>query len=186
MGSYFFSNLFVIRDFGHLKYGQVFDLSPGITIFVGETGCGKTTILEQLANRGAVRGVFSSESVENPVVRYTHYNPLSDHPFNTDSGYKIGNPITQHLTYSEINLHILKGITDVHDTLIVIDTPEVALSIKQIKEFNTYLERSVDNNNQIIVATHHPYIISNWPDVLDISKQCKIKSDQYLKREDTV
>jgi predicted ATP-dependent endonuclease of OLD family len=70
-------------------------------------------------------------------------------------------------------------ISDIKDSIIMIDEPEISLHPSwQNRVINIYKNFAKKNNNQIIIATHSPQIISSTPDE---SLRILVKENEKIK-----
>lgn len=151
---------------GKLKRGFEFDCGH-VVVFVGEQGCGKSTMLNLLQkNHSDLKIKFSDHVLKNGVKHYylnTELdNPRIKHPqmFATPSGSDKGIGFGVALQ-SRFRSHgevisdlIIKPLEKFRDCVVIIDEPENGLSITNQFKLIKAINKAVKNGCQVFIATH--------------------------------
>ena len=192
-GSSYIARLPVVR--GIIDSGGL-DLNHPVTIFVGENGIGKSTLVEAIAIRmgfnpegGTVNFNFATRESHSPLHEYlrlikgrrrrkdgfflraeSFYNVAS----NIDDLGVVGN-------YGQVSLHA-QSHGESFMALVenrfwgkgfyILDEPEAALSPMRVMTLMHHMRRLVDDESQFIVSTHSPMIMA-FPgaDVIQIDEE---------------
>ncbi|MBR0404572.1 MAG: AAA family ATPase [Eggerthellaceae bacterium] len=192
-GNSYVSRLPVVRSM--VESGGL-DLSRPVTIFIGENGVGKSTLVEAIAIRmgfnpegGTVNFNFATRESHSPLHDYlrvikgcrwrkdgfflraeSFYNVAS----NIDDLGVVGN-------YGQVSLHAQSHgesfMALVENRfwgkgLYILDEPEAALSPMRVMTLMRHMGRLVDDESQFIVSTHSPMIMA-FPgaDVIQIDEE---------------
>ena len=160
--------------------GDTLIFREGINLLVGENGAGKSTILDIIT--GKIKGQIKDiVTIKSSKIEYIAFDFEKDNPRIKGRIDSVQNIISHFLSQGQTNKGILKRITNVKDTLIIMDQPETGLSIKAVRELIESLILAKMNGCQIIMSTHHPYIISSVGDVLSLDIKKWTTSEIYLQ-----
>lgn len=77
-------------------------------------------------------------------------------------------------------LIFLDSIKDLENSLIILDEPETSLSLKSIKKLISLLKKLEKQNNQVVVITHHPYLLLMKREIYDFDSKEWIKPSDYI------
>jgi predicted ATPase len=83
-------------------------------------------------------------------------------------------------SHGQSNLAIIKAVRKVKDTVIFMDEPDMALSLRSIVQLIKIFEDAVDRGCQIIAAVHHPFVIWAFPEVYDIAARAWVSSREFV------
>ena len=162
---------------------QKIELKKPVTIFVGENGTGKSTLIEAIATAfgfnpeaGTRNFLFSSTNTHSNL--YQHIT-LSKKAFPTDgfflraeSFYNMAGYIDEVKAthnYGGVSLHnqfhgasffALIQNRFCGNGLYILDEPESALSPMRLLTLIAEINRLVKNNSQFIIATHSPILLT--------------------------
>lgn len=180
-----------------------------ITIIVGDNGIGKSTLLKTLKLPDFSR--YSQKDVADLMKKYVNdgtrtlrykklpngvllLNDLHKSSVRKDIGDKIGfdafmgigniNDTANFLlsnddSNGEALIDIYKGL-DYKNTLIVLDEPETSLSLRSIGKLKEQIV-SLSKDNQIVISTHHPYIMELCETIFDMESKKIIDTKDYLR-----
>jgi predicted ATPase len=77
-------------------------------------------------------------------------------------------------------------------TLLLLDEPDMALSIRSVHRLAALLQRAADDGHQVIAAVHNPIVIASQPRVLSLEDGMWLSSERFIalaseaaSREDT-
>jgi predicted ATPase len=169
-----------LRDFSQLT------LHPRVTFFVGENGSGKSTLLEAIAisngvnaeggSRNMMFATRETHSEFHEALKLRRYHALVPDAWflRAESLYNVASEIDRlgvERSYGGKSLHaqshgesFLSLIANrFGQGLYFLDEPEAALSPQRQLEFLLLLHAIVQQDSQLVIATHSPIIMS-YPD----------------------
>jgi predicted ATPase len=177
---------------------QVEFRSP-ITLLVGEQGAGKSTLLAAIRRYGIghpplpddldadLEGAVALEGPLGCVVRLVdleranpRMRPLED-PFDLAQMDRVLHALhARRHSHGEALLPLLDQLAGLPAGLLLLDTPETALSIHHQYRLAAILARAAARGVQVIAATHSAILISSQPQVLDLTEGQWVASAAYL------
>lgn len=161
------------------------DLTSNVTIFVGENGTGKSTLLEAIAvalrfnPEGGTRNFrFATKETHSDLNKYLRVSRSnyfkdgfflrSESLYNIASyiddvvpeivGYYGGKPL-HHQSHGESILNLIQNRFG-GNGLYILDEPEAALSPSRQLTLMVEINRLVNKNSQVVMATHSPILMS--------------------------
>lgn len=180
----------IIKDLERLDF-----ISP-ITIFTGENGTGKSTIIEAIAYNygfnlegGSKNFNFETKKILSPLGEVSRLTkgirrPKDDYFFRAESFYNLASNI------DEIGVVGSYGGTSLHDQshgesffslflnrlrgegFYLFDEPESALSPQRQLAFLGRMDELIQDGSQFIIATHSPIVMSHpKADILQLSSK---------------
>jgi len=149
---------------------QKFEFKP-ITLLVGDQGAGKSTLLSYLSiimKNSSDRSfeVITDDTKQGGafIMDMEKNNPRHESP-NPDNPSAYRSSFMSHFqSHGEVLLPVLKTIDGLSDTIIILDEPETALSLRSQFKMIDCFKRALERNNQIIVATHNLLFMEAFPD----------------------
>ena len=150
--------------------GQKFEFMP-ITLLVGDQGAGKSTLLniiktivkkpdtrdvELVVDDTKQNGLFCMD-MENDNPRITQGNPFNQEEYKNSF-------LSKFQSHGEALLPVIKTIDSLSDTIILLDEPETALSLRSQFLMVECFKRALERNNQIIIATHNYVFMEAFSD----------------------
>lgn len=169
---------------------QKFEFKP-ITLLVGDQGSGKSTLLSYLSmitknpNDRSFQ-VMSDDTKQNGtfIMDMEKNNPRHETPnANSPAAYK--NTFMSHFqSHGEVLLPVLNVLDKLTDTIILLDEPETALSLRSQFKMIDCFKRALERNNQIIIATHNLLFMEAFPEsVLSLEHGKYITPKLFLKAQ---
>lgn len=166
----------VVRDCAKIRF------HPGVTFLAGENGSGKSTLLEAIAARwglnpegGSRHTKFSTRDSHSPLDdnlrlhRSTERFARDGFFLRAESFYNLssyeetlpGHPMPKYhrMSHGESFLALVQNRFG-DESLLLMDEPEAALSPDRQLVLLSEMERLVQENAQIIVATHSPILLA--------------------------
>lgn len=199
-----------LKYFEVIPKGFEIKFNKDISVIVGDNGCGKTTLLKELVlpnflncrTQEQVIEIFKSYAyndlrilsfVRNPsgviLLNELHKSAIRkdigdklDYEFYTGRGEV--KDMASHLMSSddsngEVVIDILFNMK-FDKSRIILDEPETSLSLKSVKKLIEKI-KELAKTNQIIISTHHPYLIEMAEEVFDMEAGCYKNAKQYLE-----
>ncbi len=65
-------------------------------------------------------------------------------------------------------------------TLLLLDEPDMALSIRSVHRLAALLQRAADDGHQVIAAVHNPIVIASQPRVLSLEDRTWMSSERFI------
>jgi predicted ATPase len=175
-------------DLPALKNLRTLDLHPQVTFFVGENGSGKSTLLEAIAianglnaeggSRNMQFTTRNSHSVFSDTIKIRRYHALIPDAWflRAESLFNVATEIDNlgvQRSYGGRSLHeqshgeSFMSLVENRfgQGLYFLDEPEAALSPQRQLEFLILLHSVVEQDSQLIIATHSPILMS-YPNAL--------------------
>ncbi len=170
--------------------GDKFDFVSGVNLLVGDQGCGKSSLMSAIRNNSMKLSIqdrdWSRTSVANVIT-----NGKTDcfkFDFEKDS-YRSQKAFGVHamlqvasgwLSHGESNRIILNNLNGVKGSVIFMDEPDMALSIRSIYALIKQIKRWAKDGNQIILAVHNPIMIESFTSVLSLEHHKWMSSDSFV------
>lgn len=169
----------ILKDFRVLKAGETFDFNVGVNLLVGEQGTGKSSLLKLIMGRHAAgKNVVKFDTDGNNAIREFDFekdNPRLGHKIET---------MTQLACIMMSHGQMVKKIIDEiqtwkHETIIM-DEPDMALSIRSCHFLVDCFRKAEKNGCQIIAAVHNPIVIRGFKNVLSMEHRQWMPSDTFI------
>lgn len=145
-----------------------------INLFVGDQGCGKSTMLQLLQKKhsdveltisdftktSGIKTYFFDSEKDNPRIKDTH---SYSNPDGTSKGIGVGGAIaTRFMSHGEVlERMVINPLSKAKDCIIFLDEPESGLSITNQFRLIAAIKNAVQNRCQLFIATHcYPLIES--------------------------
>ena len=176
----------ILKEDYHGFKPKTFKFKPGINLIVGENGAGKSTLLKLVGdhnNKVKKEIKLTPETITNGVET-AYFDTEKDNPRMQDTQYAkdVGYVLQSHfVSHGESLLPIILAIKDRKNTVIFIDEPESALSLKNQLKILKSIKTAEKNGCQIFIATHSYILIKNMKTVFDVSIGDWITSEEFLK-----
>tara|TARA_Y100000310_G_scaffold130972_1_gene130146 strand:- start:6111 stop:6653 length:543 start_codon:yes stop_codon:yes gene_type:complete len=160
---------------------SIIEPKSGVNLFVGENGCGKSSLLKAMTQGSFVNivtdgaspfGYFDSER-DNPRVKTS--NPLSSDSMMVS--------VKSHFeSHGETLLPILEQMSNEENTVLFLDEPENGISMSNQLKLWRKINKAVKNGCQFFIATHSYILIEKFKEVYDLNNYEWVKSKEYLER----
>ena len=178
---------FYLKNIPAVRYlmekGQL-DFSENVTIFVGENGTGKSTLLEAIAvafgfnaEGGTVNFNFFTNNTHSSLYRNLRIGkksyPKDGFFLRAESIYNVASNL-ENLYRNEFahGAETPYGTVSLRKGLYILDEPEAALSPMRMLELMAVMNDLVKNESQFIISTHSPILMA-YPgaDVFELSEK---------------
>jgi len=170
--------------------GDAFEFKD-ITLLVGDQGCGKSTLL------GLIKEVFndpdkdwiSVDKKDSGIDKLILFNSENDGPrsgpANPNDGQDMLFRLQSHFSsHGETLLPIIKEVENLENTIILLDEPETALSLRSQFAIIEVFKTALKNNNQIIIATHNLEFMKAFPDnILSLEHMKYVTPEEFVELE---
>lgn len=187
---------------------SMIDFAPGVTLIVGDQGCGKTTLLQQLSlwstskskNKGnskydnraqlpvsdlSIESMWTGKSGSMGYFDFEKNNPRTAPAFgmhDVDTGVHLSSLYTSH---GEFVRWFLKAIEGIGNGTLILDEPDMALCPRSIHSLVAALEKAALGGGQVIASVHNPLLIASFPEVLSLEHQRWMPSHEFLELQAT-
>ena len=177
-----------IKDWRCFKKGITFSFRAGVNLLVGDQGTGKSSIFQvisdaakpksrlKVAKLKATRGPVQSFDFENDNPRKKEFAGASNEAFQ-DRLY------SRFVSHGQVNLKIIECLQELMDkesTVIVMDEPDMALSIRSINFLVEIIKKLASKGHQIIVSAHNKQLIDSFEDVLSLEHGKWMNSGDFV------
>lgn len=183
------------EDWRCFKVDDAFAFSPGVNLLVGDQGSGKSSLMSAIRN-GAIKlkGHDVDYREKKVATILTEGKPCQCFKFDFEKDnfrikpYFDSGTIAFHVqsmwkSHGEQNRAVLDNMADAKDSVIIMDEPDMALSLRSIYGLIKMLGKLTDAGNQIIMAVHNPVLIEHFPLVLSLEHRAWIPSDVFIESQ---
>lgn len=187
-----------------LKNFEYLDIQNRVTLFYGENGVGKSTLIEAIAialglnpEGGSNNMQFSNYDDYSELYKYltiskfgipktkfflraeSFYNVASDISNNSDLSYQYGGDLHS-CSHGESFLQLVEN-RFWNNGLYILDEPEAALSPQRQMTLLCHIHQLTQNGSQFLIATHSPILLSyQYGEIIDMNNNM-----ERIKYEDT-
>jgi predicted ATPase len=168
-----------------------------LNLLVGDQGSGKSTLLNMMFNHqnngdkiridlsehAMVRSVktyyFDSEKHNPRIKNFNDYGNLDG----TSRGIGIGAAISLRFSsHGEVLVNFtIGGLDKAKDCIIFLDEPEAGLSLRNQFKLTDSINRVLERNCQLFIATHSIILISSFTEVLSLEQKRWTDSKDFIK-----
>lgn len=183
------------EDWRCFKANEAFAFSPGVNLLVGDQGSGKSSLMSAIRNSAIKLKRHDLDYREKKVATIkTEGKPCQCFKFDFEKDnfrtkpYFDAGSTTFHIasmwkSHGEQNMAILDNMAESQNSVIIMDEPDMALSLRSIYKLMKMLDTLADNGNQIIAAVHNPLLIEHFPLVLSLEHRAWIPSDVFIESQ---
>jgi len=177
------------------KAKDMFTFFPGVNLLVGDQGCGKSSLIGAIRNGAVELKRHDRDYHEKKVATVlTNGKPCQSFKFDFehdnfqtkpyfDSGTTSFHISCMFKSHGEQNRAVLDNMASAKDSVIFMDEPDMALSIRSIHHLITMLDKLADAGNQIIAAVHNSMVIEHFPLVLSLEHRMWMPSDEFIESQ---
>lgn len=186
IGESMLKKLKFIKPYRCFAKGETFTFRKGVNLLVGDQGCGKSSLLGLLKykSRGDCKEIeiladptkvmafdFEKDSLHNPRGKFR-----DDVCYGTQI-------LSMWQSHGETNRDIWLVLEKESDTLILMDEPDMAMSIRSCKRLAKVFKQATERNCQVIAAVHNVSVIEEFPEVLSLEHRAWIKTEDFIKHQ---
>lgn len=178
-----------VKDFRCLKKDLVIEFKK-INPIVGDNGCGKSSLIKAIVEHTKNKDKSYIKVIMKDKMNFIFFDfeKMNTRTSNLDKYANDGNlyefALLSHFkSHGEINKSILKHIEEVKNTLIILDEPDMALSVRSIKTLGNAIKNSCENNNQFILSCHNPLLIEMLEEVYSLEHKQWMNSTDFIKTQ---
>jgi predicted ATPase len=167
-----------LKDYRVFKEGQVIEFKPGLNLLVGDQGTGKSSLLKLIGDNAyeIVHAITTeNQSIKTCFFDFEKMNARTKSYI--DSPYDVA---TRFASHGQVNNKLLASMRELGDTLILMDEPDMALSIRSIYKLYELL-KSIPN--QIICSVHNPLLIELVGEVLSLEHSKWMHSEEFIQSQ---
>ena len=177
------------------KPQDTFAFRPGVNLLVGDQGCGKSSLIGAIRN-GAIplKGHDRDYRKDKVATVLTEGNQCQSFKFDFEHDnfqtkpYFDSESTTFHVScifksHGEQNRAVLANMADAKNSVIFMDEPDMALSIRSINRLIAMLDKMADAGNQVIAAVHNQTLIEHFPLVLSLEHRMWMPSDKFIESQ---
>jgi len=169
------------------KAGDRFEFRPGVNLLVGDQGCGKSSLLGALEGAG-----FDKKHTQFSHLRdktKLEYDPCrvfsadfeKDNPrtlsYFKDIRFQMAAKLSSH---GECNLAFISALATADDCLVMMDEPDMALSIRSCAKLVKQLKEVADRSSQVIAAVHNISVIQEFEYVLSLEHREWMRNEVFI------
>lgn len=165
-----------------------------VNLFVGNQGCGKSTMLQLLQKVHPDLELSLSDNVLKNGVSSFYFDTEKDNPrvkdpqfYTTPNGQSrgigMGGALASHfLSHGEVlQDFILKPLESAKNSVILLDEPESGLSLTNQFKLIDAINNAVKNDCQFFIATHCYPLIQNF-DVISLEHNKQMKGVEFIDK----
>jgi predicted ATPase len=174
---------------------QGFEIECGsVNLFVGNQGCGKSTMLTLLQQSHKDLELKLSEKVLKEGVSSFYFDSEKDNPrikdplvFTRPSGQSVGIGMggalaSRFQSHGEVlESFILSPLETAKNCVILLDEPESGLSLTNQFKLIKAINKAVENECQLFIATHCYPLIQSF-DVISLEHNKQMKGTEFIKK----
>jgi predicted ATPase len=173
-------------DWRCFKTGDCFDFRPGVNLLVGDQGCGKSSLLKAIQNAGVKEDrdedLFQKTEIKVDACRFFKFDFEHDNPrilshIGPCPLFQISALFTSH---GECNTLLIDNLKDASNSLVMMDEPDMALSIRSCKRLVKRFRMLADNDSQILAAVHNMAVILRFDEVYSLEHHKWMKSAEFI------
>lgn len=171
------SALKFIKDWRCFKKGNEFSFFAGVNLLVGDQGTGKSSIFQVISDAAKPKSRLKVAKLEATRCTVQSFDFENDNP-RKKSWAAAGNNeqfhdrlMANYVSHGQVNLKVIKCLHEIEDkdpTVVVMDEPDMALSIRSIRVLTEMLKKLASKGHQIICTAHNIQLIESFGNVLSL------------------
>ena len=172
---------------GVFTKGERVEIRP-YTLLVGDQGCGKSTMLQELMglikarkeDRGGrnIRVENIDPMLKGAYIDFEKDNPRAQGRFRDD--LDIGTQVaSRFVSHGEVVRSILGTMPE--QTVLLMDEPDGSLSPRSVFWLSRRLQEHVTSGGQVITSVHNPILIQEAGEVLSLEHKRWMPGEEFLE-----
>ncbi len=175
-----------LGDWRCFQAGDRFDFRPGVNLLVGDQGCGKSSLLKAIQNAGVKKDrdkdLFQKTEMKVDPCRSFKFDFERDNPrilshIGPSPMFQINAMFKSH---GECNILLIDNLKDTSNSLVMMDEPDMALSVRSCKHLVERFKVLADNNSQILAAVHNMAVIQAFNEVYSLEHHRWMTSAEFI------
>lgn len=173
--------------------GFSLEFDAHLNVLVGDQGCGKSTLIQATRdNAGAESKGLKSRPQPLRGKATVVAGPCQSYAFDFEKdnlrtlsyfkdncyGFQVGAMFKSH---GETNLVMLEAMHKLTNACILLDEPDMALSVKSILKLVDSIHKTVAGGNQVVIAVHNPLLIESMGMVYSVEHREWMPGKQFLE-----
>lgn len=169
------------KDYRCFKSGEYLPFQPGINLLVGDQGSGKSTVFQLIRNLGKNEEIVTAkvDRIQMFSFDFEHDNPRIATVFNEKVNYGVQAAMLFSSHGQTVNA-LLKFIQEKKDCLVLLDEPDLSLSIRSCIKLMDVFREAASHGCQIIATVHNMATIKEMPDCLSLEHRKWMSSDDFI------
>ncbi len=156
----------------------------GVNLLVGDQGCGKSTLFQVIRSMAAGKciadaGILAEDGTKVVSYDFEKENPRTQDMRTSKRPFMFDLACHKHSHGQAINA-LLAGIDKESGITLLMDEPDMALSIRSIAALVGKIRQSVKAKCQIIAAVHNPLLIGSFDEVFSVEHRRWMKSTEFV------
>jgi len=180
-----------LEDWRCFKVNDTIDFRPGVNLLVGDQGTGKSSVLQALMASGRLkRHMYELDIAKKVQVKcdagdirafdFEKDNLRTRHDFVDDIRTQVSLMFASH---GQANMAIIKALSGFRDLVVLMDEPDMALSVRSINKLVQKFKEATNNDCQVIAAVHNPFLIWSFTEVYSLETRNWISNGEFIRSQ---
>lgn len=178
-----------VRNFRCFKTGEEFAFRPGVNLFVGDQGSGKSSLLNALRTHNEViareTGTGYIEVVTDVPTELFSFDFERDNPRVHDDRQSSGGRFmigvaARFQSHGQFVNAVLRKLPGPATATVLMDEPDMALSIRSVRRLIERFNEGAAEGRQIVASAHNPLLIQAFPEVLSLEHRRWMTSEEFI------
>ena len=180
-------DLTITEDFRCFKKDEKFEFRPGINFLVGDQGCGKSTLIQLIRSTISPLQKQRCKITADPITclskDFEKENPRIQKDLDESNQHQFNIGLrSMFSSHGEVVMAFIRPLRKIKEpTLLIVDEPDMALSIRSIFEMIRIFDFIVEQKGQVIAAVHNPLLIQDR-DVLSVADRKWMPGNEFIEK----
>ncbi len=179
-----------VKDYRCFKTNDEFEFKQ-LNLIVGDNGCGKSSLIRAIVNHSNDKS-NSAIDIDMPnqmsfiFFDFEKMNPRTKESLTSvaDNQDVYNFSLLSHFkSHGETNNTILGHLKTIENTLVVMDEPDMALSISSIKGLTNTIIEGCERGNQFVLSCHNPLLIEMIGNVYSLEDRQWLNAEDFIKKQ---
>lgn len=174
-----------LKDHRCFKAKDEVEFAPGVNLIVGDQGTGKSTLIDCIRQAERYKDTikcYAKGRVQTASFNFETDNCRGKSVFD-DSKDMMMQVSMLFMSHGQVTNGIVAGLPKLANTLVMLDEPDLALSIRSARKLVGLLKQAAENNAQIIAAVHHPVVIEAFNEVYSLEHRKWMTGPDFIKTQ---